>query len=240
MAVRTSIAERGFTLVELLVVVAVIALLAAILMPAFASAKSAAKATSCLSNIKETGMAVTLYVDDFDGGYPQTRKTSSDPAKDDADGSMEEPDYGPTWRLVRPYAKTGDALAHCPEDPDPTGSLCDAPFPDHPDLHSYITNGWFAFGLKEPQVKAPAETVYIAERRSSAGPGGVPYCNYLYRPWFNLANHDAPENDMDAESGAVSTKRHHQANYGFADTHVKSLPFAATFNLENGTDLHKP
>ncbi len=56
----------GFTLIELLVVIAIIAILAAILFPVFAQAKSAAQKTTCLSNMKQMGTAMTLYLGDND------------------------------------------------------------------------------------------------------------------------------------------------------------------------------
>src|SRR5690606_19642579 len=58
--------KRGFTLVEMLVIVAIISLLAMILFPAFQSARNMARSTVCQSNLKQLGMAVALYVQDYD------------------------------------------------------------------------------------------------------------------------------------------------------------------------------
>lgn len=64
--------RRAFTLIELLVVIAIIAILAAILFPVFARAKEAAKQTACLSNLKNIGLAFTLYGSDSDDMLPNT------------------------------------------------------------------------------------------------------------------------------------------------------------------------
>jgi prepilin-type N-terminal cleavage/methylation domain-containing protein len=63
--------KGAFTLIELLVVIAIIAILAAILFPVFAQAKAAAKKTSDLSNIKQTGLATLMYTNDYDDLNPQ-------------------------------------------------------------------------------------------------------------------------------------------------------------------------
>ena len=62
--------KHGFTLIELLVVIAIIAILAAILFPVFAQAREKARQTSCLSNTKQFGTALQLYVDDYDETFP--------------------------------------------------------------------------------------------------------------------------------------------------------------------------
>ncbi len=63
--------RKGFTLIELLVVIAIIAILAAILFPVFARAREKARATSCLSNVKEITLGLLMYSSDYDGRYPQ-------------------------------------------------------------------------------------------------------------------------------------------------------------------------
>src|SRR5947207_2170014 len=60
----------GFTLIELLVVIAIIAILAAILFPVFAQAREKARGISCMSNLKQGGTALYMYVQDFDESYP--------------------------------------------------------------------------------------------------------------------------------------------------------------------------
>ena len=62
--------KRGFTLIELLVVIAIIAILAAILFPVFARAREKARQTSCLSNLKQLGLAWTMYAQDYDEQFP--------------------------------------------------------------------------------------------------------------------------------------------------------------------------
>jgi len=63
-------ASRGFTLIELLVVIAIIAILAAILFPVFAQAREKARQTTCISNAKQVGTAVLMYVQDYDETFP--------------------------------------------------------------------------------------------------------------------------------------------------------------------------
>ncbi len=70
----------GFTLIELLVVIAIISILAAILFPTFARARENARRTSCLSNLKQMGLAVMQYTQDFDEKYPQAlNRTAQNP-----------------------------------------------------------------------------------------------------------------------------------------------------------------
>ncbi len=71
--------RSGFTLIELLVVIAIIAILAAILFPVFAQAREAARKTQCISNMRQMGLGVMMYTQDYDEYYPIVKAIPLDP-----------------------------------------------------------------------------------------------------------------------------------------------------------------
>jgi prepilin-type N-terminal cleavage/methylation domain-containing protein len=94
--------RRGFTLIELLVVIAIIAILAAILFPVFAQAREKARSISCLSNSKQIGTGLMMYVQDYDEVLTPWFVRSGLP-RDDARRDLN------TWvHLIQPYMKNGE------------------------------------------------------------------------------------------------------------------------------------
>src|SRR5688572_16773650 len=88
----------GFTLIELLVVIAIIAILAAILFPVFAQAREKARSSTCLSNQKQLGTAMSMYLQDWDERFPNWRT--------EVPKSVEHPNGKITWvENMQPYAK---------------------------------------------------------------------------------------------------------------------------------------
>ena len=106
--------RKGFTLIELLVVIAIIAILAAILFPVFAQAREKARQTGCLSNVKQIGLGVQMYLQDYDEYVP--RNAFADPPRV-AEGAHFTNCSSPRWMdVMQPYVKNTQ-LHNCPSDP---------------------------------------------------------------------------------------------------------------------------
>ena len=99
---RNAATNGGFTLIELLVVIAIIAILAAVLLPVLAKAQSRAQTTQCLSNLKQWGLADSLYVDDNNQTFPLPRYPDSYPAPGTGSTSADDQDK-PLWLAIGGY-----------------------------------------------------------------------------------------------------------------------------------------
>src|SRR6476469_1207041 len=106
--------RSAFTLIELLVVIAIIAILAAILFPVFAQARERARMSACLSNMRQIGSALMMYVQDYDETFPHLRFRHPGPF----DTSMAAAGkHAYVWNnAIRPYLRSIDVFS-CPSNP---------------------------------------------------------------------------------------------------------------------------
>jgi prepilin-type N-terminal cleavage/methylation domain-containing protein/prepilin-type processing-associated H-X9-DG protein len=104
--ISNRIARKGFTLIELLVVIAIIAILAAILFPVFAKAREKARQITCASNLKQLGLGIAMYIQDYDENLPSGNDNVPATPTADING----------WAAqIMPYLKSNGIL-HCPDD----------------------------------------------------------------------------------------------------------------------------
>lgn len=214
--------NAAFTLIELLVVIAIIAILAAILFPVFAQARERARAATCVSNLKQIGLAAQMYAQDYDERFCVNSYY------------MIPGDYNSivTWdNMLGPYIKAGiaktgtetasattgfDAFAKgspffkCPSDGISRGG---SPIPWAPRSYSWNTGPFgdtgVGVGTSLAAITIPASTIQIAER---------PVNNNITN--FNSAwNVDSPA----TQAAALNGKPTHSEgwNYVFVDGHVK-------------------
>ncbi|HWQ93188.1 MAG TPA: prepilin-type N-terminal cleavage/methylation domain-containing protein [Clostridia bacterium] len=131
--------RRAFTLVELLVVVAIAALLAALLLPSLSSAQARGKRAHCANNLKQLSLCVQMYSADNAGRLPENLPFSHDTLKNNwVLGNMMEPRETTNAALLQagklfPYAPN-TALYHCPGDGATATGMLRA--------RSYSMNGW--------------------------------------------------------------------------------------------------
>ena len=104
---------KGFTLIELLVVVAIISILAAILFPVFARARENASRASCMSNMKQIGLGMMMYVQDNDERYPTYNTVTDGVAPDAAHGGAWLGTYWFWFNSIFPYVKSVQVFV-CP------------------------------------------------------------------------------------------------------------------------------
>jgi prepilin-type N-terminal cleavage/methylation domain-containing protein/prepilin-type processing-associated H-X9-DG protein len=237
----------GFTLIELLVVISIIAILMAIMMPALQRVKTQAQEMTCRSNLRNYGLAQTMYLDDFDDRYPSPWtslvKTEAPVSGYQRYCRWHDPRYpadGPFW----PYLKAGKvhlcptfavlantmAAAHPSHDPS---------IPIEP-YYSYSMNGFLGSKsgttpggvIKRSEITRPkSEVFFFGEENMWSRPGAswVLNDNALCpdgRDWFGTF-HGAKKGDWNG--GTV--------NLVFVDAHVESTKSGLQVTPDGQADM---
>jgi prepilin-type N-terminal cleavage/methylation domain-containing protein/prepilin-type processing-associated H-X9-DG protein len=232
---------RAFTLIELLVVIAIIAILAAILFPVLSQAREKARAAACLSNCRQMGIAVQLYVQDYDETLPTVRMRWQDMTT------------GLSWlEQIQPYVRT-KLLQRCPSDMSTTWNE------DPPRLSSYGLNAYFdafhpPYGnrmaprpMALASVAQPAQCVYIAElgERNTKNGMAVKGDHFMPMYWGNpprvvdmMMNSRLWDDATQTPTTLAITRHFGGSNYVFVDGHAKWHRFEQTFQQVRGQPPH--
>lgn len=215
--------KQGFTLIELLVVIAIIAILAAILFPVFAQAREKARQTSCLSNLKQIGLAFKMYVQDYDEKWPQCDPIPGGDNSPGQNGSIGK-DFGFSgWisNALISYTKN-QQIYICPDyqngaffDPWSNGGTTTA---NGSQSFSYAYNYKDLYGVKESAFQEVSSAIVMTD--SNTAWWDCPYessCGWRTRDWQYHINKDY-----------VHTEWHNQKNdYLFEDGHAKAMGWDA-------------
>jgi prepilin-type N-terminal cleavage/methylation domain-containing protein/prepilin-type processing-associated H-X9-DG protein len=205
--------RKGFTLIELLVVIAIIAILAAILFPVFARARENARRSSCMSNMKQIGLGILQYTQDYDEKMVLIRQ----------DGDCSAP-----WgELVQPYLKSKQ-IFDCPSNTTATVVSCSNSaarvFTDYQAngaRYSTASSGGFGYDRPMDMVKWNAPT-YVIEPTSLSSIV-EPSRAIMVAEYKGTGNH-ANINSTGSANGMFDPTNHlGTSNYLFADGHVKSM-----------------
>ena len=225
---------KGFTLIELLVVIAIIAILAAILFPVFAQAREKARQTQCLSNMKQLGLAVTMYRGDWDDYYPLENSLTPMMAGFWLDESFKE-----NWwnQVIYPYVKNNKMYV-CPSSGIKSITTADIGRADLKFFTSsytpncYVVRKYGSAPVNDTAFERPSDIMMMMEWNYLAYSGGNDFWNMRYpvmaqadMEWMIAHSQWIASQGLSRDPSALKVNwwvnHNGGANYNMADGHAK-------------------
>ena len=239
--------KKAFTLIELLVVIAIIAILAAILFPVFSQAREKARQASCISNLKQIGLGLLQYLQDYDEAFPPHEQGPGWDPQGNPPDQWARTASNPWLRfpvLVHPYLRNWQVYL-CPSAKliwrwqnrlySRGARYWNWPLPESwaGFDQSIGFNFDFLFGRRLPQVRQPASAVYCADAahpEAASSIGRVAFADIcaVECAWdgWNAAN--VPRDFLTNDAWQTRATRHLMgSNITFVDGHTKWMRWNA-------------